>query len=139
MASAQEAIDHISDYLAKRMPLESFEDWSASYMRDVYRTGDARAQALGQLVRSILNAFEDDSAEDAMRGELANAIRPFVKPVTSMVSFVIVGHYKQDETERTPGISLVHVIPRKPAKPEVSWGTSNSPTWRLVPAKALLS
>ena len=86
MASLQEAIDRVSSYLANRESLESFEDWSADYLQAAYRSGDDAALGKAVLIRAILNAYEDDSSDTVMRGELANTIRPFVMraPVTSI-------------------------------------------------------
>jgi hypothetical protein len=75
MPTAQKVV---SSFLANRMSLEEFEDWSASYLANVYRTGDAEAQSFARQIRSILNAYEDDEVEDGMRRELANTVRPFV-------------------------------------------------------------
>ncbi|HTW66740.1 MAG TPA: hypothetical protein VME17_19105 [Bryobacteraceae bacterium] len=78
MDKLQEAIDRVSDYLGNRVSLDLFEDWSAGYMQSVYRSDNADAQSLAASLRAILNAFEDDTSEDGLRQELANAIYPFV-------------------------------------------------------------
>jgi hypothetical protein len=79
MARAHQAIEKIEDLLADMMSLEDFEDWSASYIQSIHRIGNREDQELAHLVRSILNAFEDDDNESALRQELASAIRPFVE------------------------------------------------------------
>src|SRR6266498_340558 len=79
MISAKEAIDQIAALLARRISLEQFEDWSASYAQSAHGRRDAEAVESGLLIRSILNAFGDDNSEDALRLELGNAIRPFVR------------------------------------------------------------
>jgi hypothetical protein len=73
-----EAINQVSDYLGSRVSLDDFENWSAGYMQTVYQSDNADAQAMARLVRSILNAFEDDESEVGLRQELADAIYPFV-------------------------------------------------------------
>lgn len=78
MEIIQEAIDRVSDYLGNRLPLEGFEDWSAGYMHSIYRVGNGDAQNLAALIRSVLNAYEDDDSEAGLRQELADAIYPFV-------------------------------------------------------------
>lgn len=78
MGIIQEAIDRVSDYLGNRLSLEGFEDWSAGYMQSIYRVGDADAQNLAALIRSVLNAYENDDSEAGLRQELAEAIYPFV-------------------------------------------------------------
>jgi hypothetical protein len=79
MASAQEVVKQVDEFLAQRIALEELEDWSASFAHSVYRDGDAQAQEAAGLLRSILNAYEDDGSEDALREELAVAIRPFAQ------------------------------------------------------------
>ena len=79
MANAQEGVDRVNEFLAHEMSLEAFEDWSASYILDIRRVGDAEAQSFASLIRSIVNAFEDDEDDAGMRKELATAIRPFVQ------------------------------------------------------------
>jgi hypothetical protein len=78
MASAQEAVERVQDYLADRLSLENFEDWSASYMQNIHNSGDASAQSIARMIRSILNAYGDDCSDSAMRQEFEEAIRPFV-------------------------------------------------------------
>ncbi len=99
MASARQAVDKVQAFLAKKMSLEGLEDWSASYIQSVHRIGDADAQKVAHLIRSILNAFEDDETEDALRLELANAILPFVPKVEFLVSKV---SYKFDSRSSAP-------------------------------------
>jgi len=70
MINAHEAVSRVSDFLANRISLEEFEDWSASYMLNIYRDGNAEAQNFARLIRSILNAFEDDETENRIRQEL---------------------------------------------------------------------
>jgi hypothetical protein len=77
MANAQEALDRISDYLANRISLDAFENWSASFVHDVRACGDPTALDIAQLVRSILNTFDEDAMDDGLRKELAIAILPF--------------------------------------------------------------
>lgn len=77
MASAQEVVNKVEEFLAQRVALEELEDWSASFVHSVYRDGDAEAQEAAGILRSILNSYEDDDTEDALREELAAAIRPF--------------------------------------------------------------
>ena len=79
MSNAQDAVEQVWQLLANELSLDDFEDWSASYLTEAFRSGDAQAQEVGRLIRSILNAYGDDSTDDAMRLELANAISPFVK------------------------------------------------------------
>jgi len=79
MISVKEAIDQIGALLARRISLEQFEDWSASFAQSAYRRNDAAAVESVLSIRSIVNAFADDSSEDSLRRELANAIRPFVQ------------------------------------------------------------
>ena len=81
MIRAQDAVDRVQDFLANRISLEDFEDWSASYIHDVHRSEDVQAQKSAHLIRSILNAFEDDETEQGLRQELANAVRPFAQLV----------------------------------------------------------
>jgi|GEM_PF-3109397 len=76
MARAAEVSKHVSDFLANRESLESFEDWSASYLHVVHRQGDADDQNAIHAVRSILNAFENDD-ELYLREELKNAMLSF--------------------------------------------------------------
>jgi hypothetical protein len=76
MAKALDVLNHVSDFLAHRASLLAFEDWSASYLRGVYIYGDAEDQSAIHAVRSVLNAFEDES-EERIRQELAAAMRPF--------------------------------------------------------------
>ena len=80
MANAREAVDRISEFLASQLSLEAFEDWSASYMQSVHGEGDSEAVAMASRVRSILNAYEDDSTEASLRAELEVAIRAFAEP-----------------------------------------------------------
>lgn len=77
MVNAQEPVERVQDYLADRISLERFEDWSASFVQNIHNTGDADAQRLARLIRSALNAFEDDQEDSALRHELAELIRPF--------------------------------------------------------------
>lgn len=76
MAKAHDVLKHVSDFLAHRDSLESLEDWSASYLRDVYSQGDYQDQQAVLVVRSVLNAFEDDR-DHVLRLELEKAMRPF--------------------------------------------------------------
>jgi hypothetical protein len=76
MARATEVLKHVSDFLANRESLESFEDWSASYLHVVHQQGDADDRNAIHAVRSILNAFEDDD-ERSLREELQTAMLPF--------------------------------------------------------------
>ena len=78
MAKAHEAIEHIAEYLADQISLEELEDWSASFVQSVFQSDDAVAQQIALLVRSRLNAFEDDESDAGLRQELADAIYPFV-------------------------------------------------------------
>jgi hypothetical protein len=75
----QEAINQVSDYLGSHLSLDDFENWSAGYMQSVYQSDNVDAQSIARLVRSILNAFEDDTSELGLRQELADAIDPFVR------------------------------------------------------------
>jgi len=77
MANVQEAVDRVSAYLADQLSLEGLEDWSASYIQSIYQMGDAEAQTVAHLIRSILNAYEDDQSDTGLRQELAEAIDPF--------------------------------------------------------------
>lgn len=77
MAKAREVEQHVSDFLERRASLENLEDWSASYLPVVYRSGDSDAIAAIQNVRAVLNAFENEDSEDGLRMELAAAIRSF--------------------------------------------------------------
>jgi hypothetical protein len=70
MANAQNASREIAEFLAGRVSLEKFEDWSASFVREAYRNGDTEEQRVAVRIRSILNAFADDDSEDGLRGEL---------------------------------------------------------------------
>lgn len=85
MVSTSEAVKKVSGFLANRISLEQLEDWSALYLQNTYRSGDDEARRLARLVRSLLNAFEDDETESALREELANTIRPFEIPQRSNV------------------------------------------------------
>jgi hypothetical protein len=78
MAKAQEAVENIEKFLDDQFSLEEFEDWSASFAQTVFQSDDAKAQELALLVRSRLNAFEDDESDAGLRQELAVAIYPFV-------------------------------------------------------------
>lgn len=80
MANVEQAVDQIRAFVKHRVSLEAFEDWSASYIQNVHRIGSQEEQQLAHMVRSILNAFEDDETEDALRSELENAVRPFASP-----------------------------------------------------------
>ena len=77
MISARELVDRVADFLAGRIPLESLEDSSASFVHSMYRDGSPEAISIGQRIGSILNAFQDDESDEGMRAELANAILPF--------------------------------------------------------------
>jgi len=77
MANGHNVYARVADFLANRETLEALEDWSASYLHDVYRLGDEDDRRAIHLVRSILNAFEDDQSENGLRRELAEALRPF--------------------------------------------------------------
>jgi hypothetical protein len=79
MSNAQDAVEQVWQYLANELSLDEFEDWSASYLTDVFQSGDAQAQEVGRVIRSILNAYGDDSTDAALRSELVNAISPFAK------------------------------------------------------------
>lgn len=50
------------------------------YLHRVHRDGDEEAQKIAQIVSAILNTYEDDSSDNALRAELASAIRPFASP-----------------------------------------------------------
>jgi hypothetical protein len=77
MASTREAVNQVSMFVHDDISLEAFEDWSASFLRESHNLGDDRTQVLARRLRSILNAFEDDDATDALKRELADAVRPF--------------------------------------------------------------
>ena len=77
MVNSSEAVGKVSGFLANRISLEQLEDWSALHLQNAHRAGDDQSQITAHLIRSILNAFEDDEAEGPLREELANAIRPY--------------------------------------------------------------
>jgi hypothetical protein len=77
MASAAEAQKKIADLLANQISLEEFEDWSASFAWNIHKEGDADAQAVAYLIRSILNAHSDDIDESPIREELEQISTPF--------------------------------------------------------------
>ena len=79
MSNAQDAVEQVWQFLANELSLEDFEDWSASYLTDAFQSDDLEAQKIGRLIRSILNAYADDSTEHALHLELAVAISPFAK------------------------------------------------------------
>jgi len=78
MAKAQEAVERIEEFLADQLSLEQFEDWSASFVQTVFQSDDVQAKNIALLIRSRLNAFEDDESDSGLRQELADAIYPFV-------------------------------------------------------------
>jgi hypothetical protein len=113
MIKAQECISRVRDFLAKRISLEEFEDWSADALRNVYRDGSKDAKAIVQLVRSILNSHEEDAEEVCMRQELATAILPFVdylpsakvvmlRPIQSPVKASLIAEPKMNFVWRIP-------------------------------------
>jgi hypothetical protein len=67
-------------FLANRSSIEELEDWSASWMVDVYRSGTLGDQAVARLLRAALNAYDEDMNEDGLRRELETAVLPFVQP-----------------------------------------------------------
>ena len=87
MARARDVLKHVSDFLNNRESLEALENWSASYLHSVYVQGDAEDQNAIHVVRSILNAFEDENEAD-LRRELATAIRPFDVQPEAMAVYV---------------------------------------------------
>ena len=80
MASVEESVERVSAFLANRLSPELFEDWSASYVSAIGSHDDSDGAKVARLIRSILNAYEEDETDLAMRAELAETIRPFVKP-----------------------------------------------------------
>jgi hypothetical protein len=76
MITASEAVIQIEDLLADRISLASFEDWSVDYLQHVHSQGDLESQKSAHLVRSALNAFEDDESEAGLRAELRAMVRP---------------------------------------------------------------
>ena len=85
MAKAHEVLKHVSDFVEHRESLEALEDWSASYLRDVYSHGDYQDQQAILVVRSVLNAFEGDS-DHCLRIELEEAMRPFEETIQQFVA-----------------------------------------------------
>jgi hypothetical protein len=79
MVDVQQAVEHVWQFLAEELSLDDFEDWSVSYLADAFRAGDLHAQEIGRVIRSILNAYANDSTEHALRLELAIAVSPFAK------------------------------------------------------------
>jgi hypothetical protein len=117
MASASEAVNQVSRFVAGKLSLEAFEDWSVDYMREAYRAEDSEPRYIAGLVRSILNAFEDDEDLEPLKSELRNAIRPF-------------------GSSRPSG---VFVVPPKRKPQEISLAFGSSPAPRLVHPVAIHS
>ncbi len=80
MASLEEISQHVSGFLANRVSLDEFEDWSASYAWNIHQRADKQTAARARLIQAILDAFEDDDDEAGLRAELENAIHPFARP-----------------------------------------------------------
>jgi hypothetical protein len=76
MAKNCNPIDQVQLFLAGKMSLDAFEDWSASFVHSVYAVENKEHQELATRIRSVLNAFEDEE-EDVLRKELAAAVDPF--------------------------------------------------------------
>src|SRR5258706_4439922 len=89
MVTLKEARSQVSAFLANRIPLDAFEDWSADYSQRAYRDQAKLAQSVAQRIRAILNAFEDDSTDLGLREELANALLPFVEVSSVFVSYTM--------------------------------------------------
>lgn len=77
MPSVSEILDQVGEFLAHRLSLEQFEDWSAEYSWNIHQRADHETQALAYRLCAILDAYSEDATEDALRQELATAIRPF--------------------------------------------------------------
>lgn len=77
MPSIHEISKQVAAFLANCISLEQFEDWSAEYSGDIYKTADDETRDLACQIRAILNAFDDDETEDGLRVELASTIRRY--------------------------------------------------------------
>lgn len=85
MASVQEISAQISAFLANRLSLEQFEDWSAEYSWNIHKRADEETQAFAYQVRAILNAYSEDADENLLREELATAVLPFARSARASV------------------------------------------------------
>jgi hypothetical protein len=79
MANLHEIFDHVMNLLANEISLDDFEDWSAEYSLNIHQQANKDARNLAYQIRGILNAHEDDDSDVVLRGELAQAIFPFLE------------------------------------------------------------
>jgi hypothetical protein len=117
MITTKEAVDNVLDFLSDQLSLEEFEDWSASYVLDIQRRGDTEDQALGRLIRGILNAFEDDATEVGLRQELAVAILPFVQAVLQPPDWIELGEWRPSESIRVLSTNPEPITEDRDAEP----------------------
>ena len=80
----------VNDFLANRIDLDAFEDWSALNLQYARRFGNAGDRRLADSIRAILNAFADDDTEDGMRMELQSVLSP--------------SHFEASLSVRIPGV-----------------------------------
>jgi hypothetical protein len=77
MASAQDAVEQIEQFLDNEISLEELEDWSALFVQEAYAAQNEDARRAAQFLRSILNTYEMDQSDRGLRRELENVVRPF--------------------------------------------------------------
>src|SRR2546425_12282540 len=75
MASVSEVREKLDALLANQISLDQFEDWFLPYSGNIHKHGTHEVQRFVYAIEHALSEFDEDS--DALRTELANAVRPF--------------------------------------------------------------